>query len=66
MTVEFIHIHPVGERCPDQLFFRVADDPDIDAVIGFGDVILEIGDDGYTVIDDYKEETEIWLLKILK
>ena len=33
---------------------------------GFGDVILEIGDDGYTVIDDYKEETEIWLLKILK
>ena len=33
---------------------------------GFGDVILEIGDDGYTVIDDYKEETETWLLKILK
>ena len=33
---------------------------------GFGDVILEIGDDGYKVIDDYKEETETWLLKILK
>ena len=33
---------------------------------GFGDVILEIGDDGYRVIDDYKEETEIWLMKILK
>ncbi len=33
---------------------------------GFGDVILELGDDGYKVIDDYKEETETWLLKILK
>ncbi len=33
---------------------------------GFGDVVLELGDDGYKVIDDYKEETETWLLKILK
>ena len=33
---------------------------------GFGDVILELGEDGYKVIDDYKEETETWLLKILK
>ncbi len=33
---------------------------------GFGDVILEASDDGYTVIDDYKEEIETWLLKILK
>lgn len=33
---------------------------------GFGDVILEAGDEGYNVIDDYKEEIETWLLKILK
>ena len=33
---------------------------------GFGDVILEMGEDGYRVIDDYKEEIEIWLLKTLK
>lgn len=33
---------------------------------GFGDVILESSDGGYTVIDDYKEEIRIWLSKILK
>lgn len=31
---------------------------------GFGDVILEYGDGGYTVIDDYKEDITEWLLKI--
>lgn len=30
---------------------------------GFGDVILECLDDGYTVIDDYKEDIEEWLSK---
>ena len=30
---------------------------------GFGDVILECLGDGYTIIDDYKEDIEEWLLK---
>ncbi|MBQ8689206.1 MAG: TerB N-terminal domain-containing protein [Clostridia bacterium] len=33
---------------------------------GFGDVILEPADEGYTVIDDYREDIEKWLLKIMK
>ena len=33
---------------------------------GFGDVILELGEECYKVIDDYKEEIETWLLKIQK
>ncbi len=33
---------------------------------GFGDVILERGEDGYTVIEDYYEDIKIWLMKILK
>ena len=28
---------------------------------GFGDIILELGDDGYVVIDDYREDVEEWL-----
>ena len=30
---------------------------------GFGDVILEYADEGYKVIDDYKEDIEEWLSK---
>ena len=33
---------------------------------GFGDVILEPTDEGYSVIDDYREDIEKWLLKIMK
>ena len=32
---------------------------------GFGDVILEYADNGYVIIDDYKEDIEEWLLKIM-
>ena len=33
---------------------------------GFGDVILEESDDGYTVIEDYREEVMEWLRKLTK
>ncbi|MBQ8372127.1 MAG: TerB N-terminal domain-containing protein [Clostridia bacterium] len=33
---------------------------------GFGDVILEYGDDGYHLIEDYKEDITDWLWKIMK
>ena len=33
---------------------------------GFGDVIIEPSDDGYTVIEDYREDITEWLNKITK
>ena len=33
---------------------------------GFGDVIIEPSDDGYTVIEDYREDITEWLYKITK
>ena len=33
---------------------------------GFGDIILEFDGEGYTVIDDYREEICAWLTKITK
>lgn len=33
---------------------------------GFGDVILDPTDEGYTVIEDYREDIEEWLLKLQK
>ena len=33
---------------------------------GFGDVILEESDDGYTIIEDYREEVTEWLRKLTK
>ena len=33
---------------------------------GFGDVIIEPSDDGYAVIEDYREDVHSWLTKILK
>ena len=33
---------------------------------GFGDVIIEPTDDGYAIIDDYKEDITEWLNRIMK
>lgn len=33
---------------------------------GFGDIILEFDGEGYTVIEDYREEISAWLTKIMK
>ena len=33
---------------------------------GFGDVILEYTEDGYSIIEDYREEIGEWLLKLTK
>ena len=33
---------------------------------GFGDVILECTDEGYSIIDDYREEIGEWLLSLTK
>jgi hypothetical protein len=33
---------------------------------GFGDIILEFDGEGYTVIEDYREEISAWLTKITK
>lgn len=33
---------------------------------GFGDVIIEPSDDGYTVIEDYREDIIEWLYKVMK
>ncbi len=51
----------------------LADTPDTIAEIvneafadGFGDVILEPSDDGYAVIEDYREDIIEWLYKVMK